>query len=287
MKILSSLIIAFIAHITLAQTIEGEIELTGFIVGQYRKAVHSQFGKPLQRMDTGDGWIYEFHAIEPDTSVYALFKYPVWDTLRIYSIQLNGHQYHEMHPFKGLKLGADKTQIDQVLGAFNHTDTIDNPTVIIQFYENKNYSVEVDEKGKLYGIQIYGSIQGNKPTESMPSIEGFTNAILTKNVDSLLLYLMPDVELYVDNKVVTYAGAARDEFKRKESELVKYLLGKKESVHYAFSKEKAEATPELRLFTEKKMTTTVYKFYQSNILSEIVFMPHAGRWKVYEITFKK
>lgn len=285
--ILAFVLVALLIQSTTAQNVEGEIELNGFIVGQYRKAVHTQLGNPIQRIDTDDHWIYEFHNIRPDTSVYALFKYSAWDTLRIYSIQLNGWQYEEMHPFRGLKLGASTDEVNRVVGPFSSTDTIDNPKVIIQYYENRNFSLEIDEEGKLYGIQIHGSIQNNEPKEVLPSIEGFTNAVVTKNVDSLLLYLMPDVELYVNNKVVTYAGAARDEFARKDSELVRYLLGSKESIWYTFKKEKAEATPELRLYTEKKISTTVYKFYESKILSEIVFMPHAGRWKVYEITFKK
>lgn len=284
-KIILSIFI-LIPNSVYSQNIGGEIELGGFLLGQYRTAVHTQLGAPLKRIDTEDRWIYEFHAITPDTSVYALFKYPARDTARIYSIQLNGHHYKEMRPFKGLTLGADKDAVDRSLGIFNETDTIENPKVVVQSYENKNYSVEIDENGRLYGIQIYGSIQNNKPKEIMPSIEGFTKAVESKNTDSLLLYLMPDIELYVNDKVVMYAGAAREEFKGKESELLSYLLGEKASVWYAFMVEKAEATPELRFYAEVKSTTTVFKFYKSEVLSEIVYRPHAGRWKVYEIKFR-
>ena len=242
-------------------------------------------GVPLKRIDTEDGWIYEFHTITPDTSVYALFKYPSWDTAHIFSIQLNGHHYKEMRPFKGLVLGASRDAVSRSLGNFNATDTIEDPKVIIQRYENKNYSVEIDEKDKLYGIQVYGSIQNNKPKEMIPSIEGFTKAIVSKNADSLLFHMMPDIELYVNNEVVMYVGGAREEFKRKDSELLSYLLGDKGSVWYAFMMEKAEATPELRFYAETKSTATVFKFYKSKILSEIVYRPHAGHWKVYEIKF--
>lgn len=269
-----------------AQTIQGEIELNGFLLGQYRTAVHHQLGKPIQRIDTDDGWIYEFNLIKPDTSVYALFKYPQWDTLHVFAIQINGHALPEMHPFKGLKLGADRTAVIKALGPSQETDTLDNPRVIIQSYRNKNYSVEIDEAGKLYGIQIYGSILNNKPTEVVPSLDGFMKAIVSKNTDSLLLHLMPDVEAYVADRVITFTGSARSEFTNRKSELVERLVGRKESIWYALTQEKAHGEPELRVYSERKISTTVYKFYDSKILQEIVFMPHADRWKVYEIRFR-
>src|SRR5688500_6515916 len=100
------LVLIFFSQGVFAQSIDGEIELAGFILGQYRKAVHSQLGPPFETRKNDKGWIYEFHTIKPDTSVYVLFKYAVWDTTRIHSIQLTGDRYDEMVPFRGLKLGS-------------------------------------------------------------------------------------------------------------------------------------------------------------------------------------
>jgi hypothetical protein len=58
------------------------------------------------------------------------------------------------------------------------------------------------------------------------------------------------------------------------------------SVWFAFEKEKTEPVPEFRFVTGKRVLT-VYKFYKSKVLEEIVFVPHAGRWKVYEIKFRE
>jgi len=273
----------------LSQNIDGEIELGGFFLGQHRNCVHQQLGKPLKRINTDDGWIYEFHAIKPDTSVHALFKYASRDTLHIHSIQMNGQRCDGMHPFKSLVLGDDKSKVNQVLGPYERTDTIPDPTVTVHYYQNKNYSVEIDEAGKLYGIQIFGSILQNKATETIPSPDPFRQAILSKNIDSLLYNLTPDVEVYVSNNVIAFGGAARDEFKRTDSELVKRLLGKSESVWYTFNIEQSAGTAELRFYPDKKTaptTATVYKFYDSKVLKEIVFGMHAGRWKVYEILFR-
>lgn len=265
--------------------IKGEVELAGFILGQYRKAVHTQLGPPVQRIDTDDGWIYEFHKIRPDTSVYALFKYSSSDTLRIYAIQLNGHTYEEMHPFYGLRLGDDRLHVYEALGEFHTTDTIDNPKVFIQVYNNTNYSVEIDEQHKLYGIQIFGSILQNEPENTLADISGFQRAIHLKNTDSLLRHMAPDVELYVNDNIITYQGSARMEFFNSKSEVVKYLLGPKNSVWFAFEKEKSEALSEFR-FVPGQRLMTVFKYPKSKILEEIVFIQHAGQWKVYEIKFR-
>jgi hypothetical protein len=263
-----------------------QYELNNFILGQYRKSVHQQLGAPIKRINTDDGWIYEFHKLKPDTSVYGLFKYAVHDTVRIYSIQINGHLLEGMHPFLGLVLGDSKIDVDRTLGKPLEIKTIDDPKVDVLYYENRNYSVEIDEKGKLFGIQIYGSFQEPKPKSVIPSIEPFHRAIVAKNFDSLIFCLAPDVELFKRDKVVSYSGAARIEFQNKNSELFRLLFDRRNSVWEVFKKEKSQPSVEMRLYTERKVMTTVYKFYGSKIISEIVFMPYGGDWRIYEIRFR-
>lgn len=284
MRIVFVFLILFIGKGSFAQ-VKGELELGGFLLGQYRKAVHNELGPPLQRINTDDGWIYEFHKIKPDTSVYALFKYSAKDTLRVYAIQLNGRFYPEMHPFKGLTLGSNVREVDSALGNYNRTDTIDNPSVIVRYFEGVNYSVEIDQQNKLYGIQIFGNILHEQPKSTFPEIKPFQNAVHFKNVDSLVYWLAPDVEIYAHGKVTTYQGSARREFLNSESEFVNLLLGVQPSVRTVFEIEHAEATPEIRL-VEGHRSLVVYKFYKSVTLEEIVFTQLAGRWMVYEIKFR-
>ncbi len=279
------LLFQFLATGTFAQEVDGEIELAGVVLGQYRTAVYAQFGPPIERDKTKDGWLYEFHALKADTSVYALFKYAAWDTTRVYGIQINGNRYEEMHPFKGLKLGATAENVTRVLGNFDRTEKVVDPPVTIQYYQKKNYSVEITPGGHLYGIQIFGNILDNKPVGN-PHIGHFKNAVLTKNVDSLLYWISPDVEVYKDGKVLMYSGAARDELSKGQSELAQSILGATVSVHYAFAKEFAEGTSESRMHPELNKMISVDKFIDSNVISEIVFHSHAGQWKVYEIKFR-
>ena len=277
----------FSTQLAFAQRIMGEIELLGFLLGQHRKAVHAELGPPIEKRQTTDKWIYEFHKLTPDTSAYVLFKYPSWDTTRIYAIQISGQRFEDMHPFRGLKLGANLTEVTQVFGKSNDVETLTDPPLDIHYYEHKNYSFEIDRSKRLKGIQIYGKILANTVEEKMASIHGFRNAILTKNVDSLLQYLSPDVTVFANGKEARFSGAAREEFKKSESPLVQALLGETNSVYYAFAKERAEGEGELKAFGEGNNMFSVYKFYDSEHISEIIFYPHAGVWKVFEIRFRK
>jgi hypothetical protein len=277
----------FLAHCGFAQSIEGEIELAGFLLGQYRNTVHEEFGKPFERRISDEGWLYEFHALTADTSVYALFKYPKWDTTRIYSIQLNGDRFEEMYPFKGLRLGAKKETVDKVFGTSTRTELVDDPPLIIEYYDHKNYSFDIDRNlNTLYGIQIYGRILEQKPKATLPNLLSFKNAVLSRDVDSLLMNIAPDVEFYHHGKVTRFQTGARREFADRSSELVKLLIGETGSIWYAFEVEKAKDVPEQRIYNKKNDLTTVFKFPESSVLSEIVFVPHAGRWKVYEVRFR-
>lgn len=268
-----------------AQDIDGEIELGGFILGQYRDAVHNELGAPIQKEITDDKWIYEFHKLKADTSVYGLFKYPSWDTTRIYSIQIVGDKFEEMHPFRGIKLGTDVSKLEPIFGKVDHTKQVEDPALSIHYYKDKNYSFDIDPQGKVVGIQIFGNILANKPIGE-PSIKPFQNAILSKNIDSLLTYIAPDMEFMIKGREIPYSGAARKEFQKPDGEFMKLLMGEKTSVWYVFNNEKAEGGPGKRLDAKTGVTHLVQDFFDSSVISEIVYTRHAGKWKIFEVRFR-
>jgi hypothetical protein len=268
-----------------AQQVEGETELAGFVLGQPRKNVHAQLGPPFERSTNAEGWVYEFHKLKPDTSVYALFKYNVADTSKIYAIELVGDPYPAMHPFKGLRLGDKKEKVHAALGKFERTETVDDPPVTTYYYNNENYSVDIDDKGLLFGIQIFGNILEHKPV-GHPSVRHFKEAVVKKNIDSLVAWLAPDVELHKAGKILTYTVGARAELANNNSDFTRLLLGEAGSAWYAFAKEYAEGTSESRLHPDLNQMIIVDKFFDSNTISEVVFRTHAGKWKVYEIFFR-
>jgi hypothetical protein len=261
------------------------VELAGFVLGQYRKTVHASLGSPFQIKKHEDGWISDFHALKADTSVYAVFKYQASDTSRIYGIELIGDPDQEMHPFKGLKLGASKERVNQLLGQTDRTESIDDPPVTTQFYNHRNYSVDIDDRDLLFGIQIFGNILDQEPVGD-PSVIGFKNGIVTRNIDSVLYWMTPDVEIHKGGKVYQYTTGARRELSRSDSEFTLLLMGETNSVWFAFAKELADGTSGSRLHPTLNQTVMVDKFFDSSTISEIVFKPHAGKWKVFEIKFR-
>jgi hypothetical protein len=273
-------------QISHAQQITGEIELAGFQLGQLRTAIHHQLGAPIKKEITEDNWIYEFHLIKPDTSVYGLFKYAVWDTTRLYGFQLNGDSYEEMHPFKGFKIGSPKEQADHILGEVNHIKQIEDPPLTIQYYKDKNYSIEIDPDGKIFGIHIFGDILETKPQQSKPTLHAFHHAIEKKNVDSLLATLAPDVIIHKKGAQLRYSGAAREEFKKTDTDFMKALLGATESVWYALAQERAEGTERTKTDETAHEKHEYFDFFDSSIISQIAYKPLAGKWRVSEITFR-
>lgn len=280
------LFILFGAHASFAQNIAGEIELAGFQLGQLRSAIQHQLGAPIRKEVTDDNWIYEFHLIKPDTSVYGLFKYAAWDTTRLYGFQLNGDAYDEMNPFKGFKIGSSKEIANQILGVVNHTKTNEDPPLTIQYYKDKNYSIEIDPDGRIYGIHIFGDVLETMPKEAKPTLHAFHDAVAKKNIDSLLATLAPDVIIHKNGKHLRYAGAAREEFKT-DSDFMKALLGPTESVWFVIAQERAEGTERTKTDESGHQNHEYFDFFDSSIISQISFKPMAGKWRVSEITFRK
>jgi hypothetical protein len=273
-------------HGGLYAQVQGEVELAGFMLGQSRKSVHKELGRPIERRITDDKWVYEFHALHKDTSVYALFKYAAWDTTTVYSIQVNGDHFPEMHTFRGVKLGSKAEEVFKVFGKSDEVENVDDPPLTVHYYKNRNYSFEIDNTGHLYGIQVYGKILGNKVKEGLPTLHGFHNAVVSKNIDSLLVHIAPDIEIHHGQNIYRIEGGARHEFHKHDSEFVKHMLGDVNSVWYAFAKEFAEGQGELKHHGEGIQSTVVFKFFDSSIISDLTLIPHAGRWKVYEIRFR-
>lgn len=263
--------------------VQGEVELAGFLLGQHRKAVHREYGPPIE-VRNPEGWLYEFHKLKPDTSVYALFKYAPADTSSIYGIQISGKHYAEMHPFLGLKLGATLHEVHAKLGHHDKTDTIDD--VALLYFPHKNYSVDISTHHRLYGIQIFGNILKNKIGDHKPSIHGFRQSVVKKNIDSLVHHLHPRVQFITKTGTVTFYRGARQELHEGTTPLAKLLLGESGSVWHAFAKEFAEGTTELKVHADANETTSIDKFYDSTVIDQIVLKPHAGVWKVYQVKFR-
>jgi hypothetical protein len=64
------------------------------------------------------------------------------------------------------------------------------------------------------------------------------------------------------------------------------LLGETESIFFVFATERAEGSPDLKPRMDGNQPVTVDKFFDSSVISEIVFKIQAGKWKVARINFR-
>jgi c-di-AMP phosphodiesterase-like protein len=258
-----------------------QTDLNGFRLLQFKTAVEAFFGKPFQTFKTKSSTA---EAYRVDSDAYMVFEYLNDLPNNIFSIQLTGHTSKAL-PFRGLMLGDDVKRVNDILGKPSQVKKIESPDVTEYDYERTNYSVEIDDKNKLYSIRLYSNRDfTRRVNEEFKAYDEFKDTILKKDLSGILSMLRPDVEIYKGEKVLSIKRRYADFVANPDKEIITALLGDSRSV----LKEVAESEPEgeLRLIMNFGIGE-VYKFYKGKILEEIVFFPYNGKYRVYEIRFRK
>jgi len=257
-----------------------EVELNGFQLWQLKSAVHNALGKPFKIIESDDS-VMEAHKVGP--LAYMVFGYPKAWPNNISIIQLTGNP-PSMLPFKGLKLGDDANTIKKSLGPTQQIKQIQQPKVQRWSYKEANYSVEINEVGQLYSIQIHvfpGLL--NEVSKNDRHWEDFKKAVLDHNVKGMMSSLRPDVEVYKAGSIFSIEKPIAQFRNKPDPAFLSAFFGKTDSIWAEQQQSKPES--EIRLH-EKLGSGIVYKFYKGKILKEIVFFPYNGRYRIYEIAFR-
>lgn len=259
---------------------EFPIDLNGFRLWQYRSVAENYFGKPFQTMKRDDH-VLEAHQVSK--SSYMVFGY--WKTFpeNARTIQITGYPT-KMIPFKGLQLGDSEDQVFSVLGKPSNTKKITSPPVTIWYYDKENYTIEIDQQGRLYTIKIdlVQEMMNDADTKS-EYWAAFKQAILAKDKDAILKCLRPDVEIYRHGKSIAIDKRYVDFQAAPDKEFMEALIGDKNSVLTQIRATEPEVA--MRLMLEMG-AGWVYKFHQDNVLAEIVFFSYNGQFRVYEVKFR-
>jgi hypothetical protein len=263
-----------------------QVELNGFLLGQYDSAPDGQFGKPTQVTKTEDGWIDRAYVFDKDHAGYMAFKYPSHDSRRMLAIQIAGRAGTQMAFFLGLRVGDDKSKVVTAVGSPSAVEHETDYPVDLWKYKGRNYSFEIDRGGKLFSIQIMGYDGfAEGPARAFPDIESFRKAVVGRDADTLMNLLAGDLEIYQGEQTYTFSKAARSELENSDSKVTRLLLGEKDSIRAAFVGEKFEPDTQLRVYT-KASPGSVVKFEHSKILREVVYKFEAGAWRIWEITLR-
>lgn len=187
-------------------------------------------------------------------------------------------------PFKGLMLGDSKKKVLKTLGEPSSTKELESPKVTVMYYDDRNYSLEIDEKGRLYSIMVFANADLRSGKDLKDSgWEEFKLAVLSKDFERILETLCPDVEIYKDGKILSIQERYSDFLKKPDKEFVDAFLGKTDSVLQEISQGQPEQ--EMRI-TEKMGVGMVFKFRKGEILEEIAFFPYNGKYRVWEVAFR-
>ncbi len=188
-------------------------------------------------------------------------------------------------PFKGLLLGDSEDKVIRTLGKPDRVEKIASPNVSKFAYNDRNYTVEIDESGRLYSIQIFTTTDLLTKTDGTESEwPNFKAAVLSKDFVRVVETLRPDVEIYKSEKVLSINTRYSEFIKNPEKGFVLALLGETDSVLREMSQ--SEPEQEIRLVMEFGVGH-VYKFPKGKILKEVAFFPYNGKYRVYEIAFKE
>ena len=269
-----------VVYSSLLMASENEIELNGFRLQQFVSVVEPVLGPSFRTMDVGD---FVANAYQIDDNAYMVISYNKKHPNNISTLQLTGTT-NKARPFRGLVLGDAEEKVVRTLGKPDKTTKIDSPNVTKYTYEDRNYSVELDEQGRLYSIQIATTLglmsEYSKESSAWPE---FKAAVMSKDYERILEMLRPDVEMYKSGRTLSINTRYNDFRKAPDKDFIDALIGDKGSVLQEISK--LEPEQELRLVLNYGIGR-VFKFRSGKILNEIVFFPYNGKYRVYEVAFR-
>jgi hypothetical protein len=274
-------------QVALAQGVPSQLELNGFLVGQYLETAKTSFGKPYQtKVPEGDNFGMEVYLLDTERGGYMVFVSSPSHPDQMHTIQITGPPGTKMRPFLGMRLGDSREKVIKTLGQPSATKPIKNPPVELLSYAERNYSVELDHEGRLFSIRVGGHEGFPRKLKDDPSLDGLRQALQSKNVDVLLDVPAPDFEIYRGDTLVRYDGPAREDLSNQRSRAWRALYVGPGNLWAILSTTILPKEADLRLYPEKEEMAMVFKFSESNALQEIVYR-HAGNWRAWEILYRQ
>jgi hypothetical protein len=271
-----------------AQIAPSQLELNGFLIGQYLETARVTFGNPFRTEPTdGKKFGLEAYHLDKTGGSYMVFAVSPSHPDQMHTIQITGPPGTDMEPFLGLRLGDPREAMIRALGQPSSTQSVDDPPVQLLGYSGRNYSVELDAKGRLFSIQVAGHEGFARDPPDAPSLEPLYRALLRKDVNALLEVFAPDFEIYRRDGLVAYDGPARGDLSSRASRVWKALYVKPDNLWSTLSQTRLPKEPELRLYPEKKEMAMVFKFAETSALQETVYRFYAGKWRVWEVLYRQ
>jgi hypothetical protein len=262
-------------------------ELNGFLLGQYKNAITASFDTILRVDTTPDGWVSKAFLLDRAHHSYMAFGFRPEAPDYAVSIQVTGDSGTPMRPFVGLALGSPRDSLLARLGPPSSVVHQDDVETDLYIYDGRNYSIEVNKQNRVASIQVMGyeGFPDSTPSEP-PSLDSLL-AGLRAGGDAALQYLMPDVEISYGERVLMFRRSAYMELVPDTSQVAVALFRGPRSLVAALQDSVAISSADVNLrIWEKGGMGWVWKFPPPAQLAELVFKANAGRWRVWEASFR-
>lgn len=265
----------------LAQNHSYESELNGWRLLQFTETVDKTLGQPFT---TRDDPPYRNRAYRVGEDAYMVFGIHDEQSQVIDSLQLTGTAAADMLAFKGLKLGDDRSKVIAALGEPTSITEIDDPKVSRLNYRDSNYTVELDDKRRLYSIRIDLHHDFMKPHDNTEQDwAALVAAVRSRNTEKLLETLRPDMEIYRGGEVLAIRLRYSDFAAAPDPAILDAFFSASSGVlHYL---DTCEYEAHVRV-SEHVGVGLAYKFDPECPLAEIALFPYAGQYRVYEVAFR-
>lgn len=203
---------------------------------------------------------------------------------RLVGITISGAGGTPMLPFLGLSLGDEKQKVLNALGNPSKIEPEPEQKLEHYIYGGRNYSVELDESGRLASIQLLGYRGFNKTAEvQFAGLDKFRDAILSHDVTRVLAMVTGDLQLRRAERGESFGKSARTELSDPGNEFAQVFFNRQDSLFAFFRREKYQARPTLRYFADAPPQTIV-DFDHNKIIKQMIFRLDAGEWKLEQLS---
>jgi hypothetical protein len=259
-------------------------DLNGFRLGQFREVPKNEFGIILKSDKFEDGFEYDAFLATQDSSVYMIFEYAKSDLNIIWSIQVTGTKNGYDCHFKGLRFGMTSKEIIKILG---------KPDSIVDIgeygnrweYDNTNFSIELNPKGKLSSIKIINKSDEFYPEidlKKIPSFIQYSNILESRDKKAISEILAPDIEIYKNDSTYYFRNSIENEINNDNSSLFKLIIEMSQIIKQIVPSDSLQYEENVRLVLHQN-PMHVAKIHLKNIYSEIVFKWIFGRYLIWEM----
>ncbi len=260
--------------------------LNGFLLGEDATPIAAGFDTLLKEQKYGDGWTDRVYPLDSAATSFMVFGFAD-SSDDCMSIQISGRPETAMHPFLGLRLGDPKEKVYGTLGSPTEIRHMQYRSRLFLHYDDRNYSLELDSLGRLWSIRILG-YEGfaDMPPDSLPDLTAMFGALRSSDPEIILEALAPDVEIVANDTAYSFMGSPLDVVSNQATRFSQLLYAGLSSLASLEGSQIHAALLDPQSSDDAGHVLR-YTFPPNAAVKDVVFVIHAGKWRIWEVRFSR